>query len=121
MIGKVRSRMWVLYHLKNARVPPDDMLALYKSLIRPVLDFAVPAYHSLLTGDQAERIKRLQTSAFKIIFGWAVSYRTVLEKKQEETLRERRVRLVDKFAQKANSRTWFARSGLGRKKMTEET
>ena len=114
MIAKFQSRMWVLYHLKNARVPPDDMLVLYKSLIRPVLDFAVPAYHSLLTQNQSERIERLQRSAFKIIFGWAVSYRTVLEEKQEESLCDRRIRLVDQFTKKANSHPrfgpeWFAK------------
>ena len=59
MINKFHSRMWVLYHLRNAGVPPNDMLELYKSLIRPVLDFAVPAYHLLLTNSQSNQLEKL--------------------------------------------------------------
>ena len=81
MVNKFPWRLWVLYHLRNAGVPPDDMLALYKSLLRPVLDFAVPAYHWLLTHTQSELLEKLQRSAFKVIYGWATSHQTVLTEK----------------------------------------
>ena len=116
-MAKFQSRMLVLYHLKNARVPSDDMLALYKSLISPVLDFAVPAYHSLLTCEQSEILKRLQRNAFKVIFGWAVSYCTVLEEQHEESLVERRIRLVDQFAKKASKHPCFSEDWFQKKKV----
>ena len=88
----------------------------YKSLIRPVLDFAVPAYHSLLTNSQSNQLEKLQRSAFKVIFGWATSYRTVLEEKNEETLLERRKRLVDQFTKKASEHPRFSNQWFERKK-----
>ena len=65
MISKFYSRIWVLWHQKWSRVPPVDIHLLYNSLVRPVLDFAVPVYHSLLTKDQAESLERLQVQALR--------------------------------------------------------
>ena len=99
-------------HLKRAGVPKEDMLRLYFSLLRPVLDFAAPAYHSLLTMAQSNRLEAIQAKAMKIIYGWTVSYETVIEKTGLERLALRRAEIVDKFASKAEKMprfwdTWF--------------
>ena len=84
----------------KAGVPNLDALALYKSLVRPVLEFAAPAFHPLLTETQKAGLERLQAVALKVIFGWTVSYATALEGSNTETLEERRNGLVKRFADK---------------------
>ena len=89
-----------------------DLMFIYKSTLRPSIDFAANTYHSLLTQEQSDAIERLQLMAMKIIYGHAVSYRTVLATGCINTLRERRQQNFEKFAVKccANPRfspTWF--------------
>ena len=86
MEKKMNARLWLLMHLKRAGVPEEDMLRLYFSLLRPVLDFAAPAYHSLLTMAHSNRLEAIQDKAMKIIYGWTVSYETVIEKTGLERL-----------------------------------
>ena len=88
-----------------------EILALYKSMVRPVAEFAAPAYHSLLNASQTGMLEQLQARAMKIIFGWNVSYRTALLETNTPRLEERRQQLVEKFAQKCvkeeRFKSWF--------------
>ena len=45
-------------------VPNLDVLSLFNSMIRPVLELGAPAFQSLLTQHQAEKLERLQRRAF---------------------------------------------------------
>ena len=72
VIRKFYARLWILRHLKKARVPNLDILAIYKSMVQPVAKFAAPAYHSLLSAAQTGMLEQLQARAMKIIFGWNV-------------------------------------------------
>ena len=58
--------MWHIRNIKRSHFTPDDQLQLYKSLLRPVLDFACVAYHSLLTKGQEIELERLQKRVLKI-------------------------------------------------------
>ena len=112
LIQKFHMRVWVLRQLKRSKVPADDILHHFKTLVRPVIDFACVTYHSLLTLTQTEELERLQREALKITYGWAVSYRAALEHSGLTPLSERRQVLVDQFAKKAAacpkfSRKWF--------------
>ena len=60
MEEKLRKRLWTLRHLSRADMPQSDLLFLYKSVIRPVLDFAAVAYHTMLTAGQTYRLEQLQ-------------------------------------------------------------
>ena len=112
LVNKTSSMLWGLRHLKRSRMRQENLLQVYKAVVRPVLDFAAVAYHSILTKRQAEEIERLQLRSMKIVFGDTVSYRTVISSGQIETLEERRTKLLEKFALKTanNPRfkdTWF--------------
>ena len=72
-------------------VPQDDLQEIYKCVVCLVLDFVAVAYHSLLAVKQSDLLERLQRCVLKVIYGWTVSYRTILENKNIETLAERRV------------------------------
>ena len=60
---KFYKRLWLLQHLIKAGVPNLDVLGLYNSLVRPVLEFAAPVFQSLLTAKQAGEIEQLQAMA----------------------------------------------------------
>ena len=109
---KFRRRVWILRHLKKANIPTGDLIKLYQSLILPVLDYTAVVYHSMLNKTQEVGLENLQKLALKIIYGkTGVTYISLLEQANIETLKDRRIRLTDKFIQKsvANKKysSWF--------------
>ena len=55
--------------LKRAAVPCEVMLLFYIAVIRPVMEYAAPVWHSGLTAELAESIESIQKRALRIIFG----------------------------------------------------
>ena len=100
LVRKFNTKIWSLRTLKRTGMGEAELLAVYKSTLRPTLDFACVSYDSLLTAEQAEAIERLQMRAMKAIYGDLVSYRTVLEAGKIERLDVRRKELFEKFAMK---------------------
>ena len=114
LIAKFRRRIWLLRHLKRARITKEDLVALYKCFLLPVLDSSSVVYHSILTADQSAKLENLQARTLKIIYGSTKSYRETLEESGLERLSERRLRLVDKFIVKCATSDrfkdrWFPR------------
>ena len=56
-LEKVRKRLWLLRHLKRSGMKKEDLLFVYKMTVRPVIEFASVAYHTMLTGQQSERLE----------------------------------------------------------------
>ena len=109
----MRSRYWVLRNLKGNGFNTEELLHVYKTMIRPVVEYACPVYHSSLTDGQDERIERLQDHALKTIFGSELSARRLRGEANLETLRDRRENIVKKFAIKCSNDPafshWFLR------------
>ena len=110
MCDKVKEMLWSMRKRRLSGMPPHDLVNIYKSIIRPVLDFAVPSYHPLLTAAQSDEIEALQMTAMKIAVGVAISYREVIENDVVEPLKERRKRICKKFALKAVNNPRFSES-----------
>ena len=109
---KFRRRVWILRHLKKALIPTKDLINLYKALILPVLDYTSVTYHSMLGVTRISEIEKLQKLALKIIFGvTGVTYESLLERADIETVACRRQRLVDGFIKRAvvhpEFKEWF--------------
>ena len=125
LLGKLRSGIWALTNLKSAGLKPDDLLYCYKTMIRPVAEFAAPTYHSMLSRKQDDLLERTQRRAMKHIFGYNVSYGTVLDAGKIETMRKRRENLVVNFARKTEKNLrykgkWFpenSRTGRDTRRM----
>ena len=96
-----RSRLWILRNLKKLGFNTDDLLTVYKTMLRPVADYAAVVYHSSLTNDQDERLDRLQNAALKCIYGPFLSGRKMRSRSSLLSLRQRRINLCDKFVKKA--------------------
>ena len=110
---KMMARMWILRHLKRAGVPQEDLNSIFKTLLRPVIDYAAPVYSSLLTKGQSDRLERLQMWAYKIVYGFNVSYDTVQREAGVQLLKDRCQELFVRFAKKLSTNPrfsdWFVR------------
>ena len=106
-----RERYWDLRHLKKNGFEIADLFKVYSAVVRPVADYMMIVYHSMLTDSQDEALERLQTHALKCIFGPRRRMHVLAEL---PTLRERRIEAVDKFAHKCADSDrfhhWFPRA-----------
>ena len=66
--SKANTRVYFIKHLKRSGVELEDLLHFYFSVVRPVLEYACPAWHTGLTRDQSDRLETVQKRALSIIF-----------------------------------------------------
>ena len=97
---KFRGKLWAMRFLRDSGMEPPDLLYTYKTLLRPVIDFATPTYGPMLNTDQSERIEGLQRRALKIVYGTDTSYSRALTMCGEDSLQERRKKIIERFALK---------------------
>ena len=106
--SKFRKRLWFLRHLRQAGIPQNDLIALYKCFLVSILDYACVVYHPLLTKSQSHMLESLQASALKIIPSYSIPYSELLERSGLVSLQERRLSLLDKFIVKTAKNPRFA-------------
>ena len=98
--SRLRSRTWALARLRKKGLSEDRLVRAYKCLIRPVAEYAAPAWHSLITAEQAEKLERQQSQALKNIFGCGVSAEKMRKKANIPLLSARREEMLLKFGRK---------------------
>ena len=67
--------------MKRAGASEDDLLLMYNASIRSLISYAAPVWFPGLTNDLMETLERLQKRAMKIIYGYAINYDTLSEKR----------------------------------------
>ena len=112
---KAYTRMWMIRRLKKLGSNRDDLLAVYTTQIRSLLEFAVAVWSAGITVAQSAQLERVQKCALAIILSHQyVDYENALGITQIETLSTRRKQLCLRFARKASShpkfKHWFCRS-----------
>ena len=124
MKRRFRERYWILVHLQNNGFKEEELLEVYKMNIRPVADYLAEVYHSSLSDRQDEEVERLQSHALRCIYGPRLSARKLKERAGVTSLRDRRIDICDKFADKCirNERFshWFPRNEGGRKTRSKD-
>ena len=99
--NKANSRLHFLRQLKRAAVSNDDMFHFYISVIRPVLEYAAPAWHTSLTGALSDQIEAVQKRALRLIYGSSLfshrNYESFCSELGISTLRDRREDLCKSF------------------------
>ena len=79
MITKKGSkRLHILRVLCCSIIPANDILKVYLSLIRPVLEYCCPVRHPNLPINLSDRIERTQKRAFRIMYP-TLSYEDALQ------------------------------------------
>jgi hypothetical protein len=66
--SKAASRLHLMKQLKRSGASCEDLLCFYSTVVRPVLEYACPVWHSSLTVAQSEALELLQKRALQIIF-----------------------------------------------------
>jgi len=61
--SKASSRLHFLKVLKRCSLSTSDLLYFYISAVRPLLEYACPAWHTSLTSEQSKQIERIQVRA----------------------------------------------------------
>ena len=110
IVSRANKKLWFLRRLKTLGANTDDLKDVYIKQIRSIMEFAVPVWHSSLTGEDRLLIERIQKSALHIILGDRYqSYSSALKAMQLETLFRRRQKLCTKFARKCYKNEKFNR------------
>ena len=79
----------------------EDKKTIYVLYIRSILEQSCVVWHSSLTQENSEDIERVQKAAIRIILGQKYEkYEDALIKVNLDSLKERREKLCEKFAQK---------------------
>jgi len=77
----------------------DDLLYFYVTVIRTVLEYACPVWHSSLTAEQTKALESLQRRAMRVIFQ-DNDYTMSRIRAGLETLESRRDQLTERFFQR---------------------
>ena len=96
--AKASTRIYFLKQLKRSGMSCEDLLHFYITIIRPVLEYACPAWHTLLTVEQTKRLESIQKRVLYIIYG-KVDYYEFCERCGLLSLFERRDLLSRQFFQ----------------------
>ena len=114
LVRRAFSKVWILRRLRALGASRKSMLLIYYRHIRSILEFGVPAWNGALTIKEGLKLERVQKVALRLIFGFGLSYRKILEKNNLERLADRRERLCLNFAKKATKHVkfkgWFKQS-----------
>ena len=96
IVKKSSKKLYSLRLLKRSVVEPENILKVYLSTIRPVLEYAIQIWQSIsdYLSDKVESIKR---RALRIIYPEAESYGQSLRMAKLETLASRRISLCTKY------------------------
>ena len=111
-VKKFNRAMWSLRHLKKARLTNNTIVKVYKSLTRPIIEYACNVYGPMLTGEMEEMLESCQKRVLRMIFGNQFEYNELLEKSGLGTLKERRRILFEKFAMKMSKSRRFSQKWL---------
>ena len=60
IVSKARKRVFTIYQLKRAGIRQCDLLRVYVSVIRPVLEYACPVWHTSLPMYLSDNIETIQ-------------------------------------------------------------
>ena len=93
MVSKGSRALYMLYVMKRFRPPQEQMVKIYITYIRPLLEYCAPVFHASLSAKQAQQIEKVQKRALKMIAGYDTSYQQILCQFNLETLADRRQKL----------------------------
>ena len=93
---KANARIFQLYALKRAGVKVADLVLIYVTSIRPVLEYACEIWHPGLNLKLTAKLEYVQKRALRIIIP-SVPYPLALVQAKIPTLEDRRVQITKRF------------------------
>ena len=89
IVRKASKRLHIIRVLGQAGVPPQELMLIYISLIRSLLKYCCPVWHTSLPQYLSDSVERIQKRAFRIMCT-DLSYKEALKQLRCSTLYERR-------------------------------
>ena len=65
---KGSQRTYLLVLLRRPSVADHDVLKIYISMVRSVMEYAVPVWHIYLTKEQSDRLEAVQKRALRVAY-----------------------------------------------------
>ncbi len=103
IIKKASKKLYSLRVLRRAGVEKDNILKVYLTTVRPVLEYAVPVWQAI-PDYLSEAIEVVQKRSLKIIYPECDSYTDALNLADLPTLKSRRDLLCEKYMDKMKSK-----------------
>jgi len=94
--SKAASRLHFLKLLARSGARNEDLVYFYSSIVRPILEYACPVWHSSLTVAQSDALEAIQKRAMRIVFQ-SMDYVTACILANIDALSSRREQLTMKF------------------------
>ena len=101
IVSKARKRVFLIYQLKLAGIGQCDLVRIYIAVIRPVIEYACPAWHTNLPKYVSDNIGLIIKRCMKTIFPGG-SYDDILEVTNLPTLHVRLTTLCRTYFNKMN-------------------
>ena len=89
IVKKAGKRLYMMYQLKRAGISQSDLVTVYLSVVRPLLEYACPVWHTNLQQYLSDDIETIQKRALRCIFRGA-RYAEILSNVGLQTLKDRR-------------------------------
>ena len=101
LLHRASARFYVLKYYSSF-MPGSELITLYDSLVRSVLEYSSVIYGPMITRYQVNELERFQKRCLKCIFGYDKKYSEILEISGLPTLENRREVAMLKFADKTS-------------------
>eukprot|EP00057_Strongylocentrotus_purpuratus_P007448 XP_011661922.1 PREDICTED: uncharacterized protein LOC105437248 [Strongylocentrotus purpuratus] len=99
IVSRAGKRVFMISRLRKASVPICDLVNIYSSYIRPLLEYSSPLWSPSITANQYNDIEKIQKRVCRIIMkDQYVSYDHALEHLSICRMSERHEQLLDSFA-----------------------
>ena len=90
IVAKASKALYLLYIMRRYNPPQEQLIKVYTTYIRPILEYCSPVFHAGLTASQAKQIECVQKRALKIIAGYSHKYQDLLKRFEIDSLADRR-------------------------------
>ena len=111
IVNRATSRTFVLRHLSSFNADKNKLRNVYSSIIRSVIEYSSVTFGPMMTKYEKNRMGNIQKKCLRTIYGYGTDYEKLLELSGLDTLEQRRMNALLKFAQKASNnpqfRSWF--------------
>ena len=100
IVKKASQRIYYLTVLKRFGASSEHLLHVYKTVIRPIVEYACQCWHPGLTKELSHEIESIQKRALRIIVPECESYEVALSKCELLSLENRRLELCTNYFRK---------------------
>ena len=70
--SKVEDKFYLISNLKSFGLQIDELLNIWKVMVRPITEYAAPLWHSGLSDTDIKRIEDLQKNCIRHDFGYCL-------------------------------------------------